>query len=38
MMMMIINSYCKIHYYCTPFNYALGDENVYITGVDIHSK
>ena len=35
------SSYCKTHYYRAPFNlthFALGDDNAYITGADIHSK
>ena len=33
--------YCKTHYYHAPFNFtnfALGDDNAYITGADIRSK
>ena len=34
-------TYCKTHYYRTPFHFtrfALGDDNAYITGADIRSK
>ena len=33
-----IHIYCKTHYYCAPFNFALGDDEAYITGADIRSK